>query len=160
MSSKVISQARVRLVEATSAALKQCLSNRPQRWNSMECLLYAKSLSLHIFASMQSDGLPLPYLHPNVATVSDRNRLRRLSIWGTPPNWTPSTTNWTSPCLRVRVSRSASVSECESRSASLRVRSLSDWVRMGRGWASISFLSSVSFYLLFYVTDSHFDNVF
>jgi len=59
------------------------------------------------------------------------------------------------------VSRSASVSECESRIASLRVRSLSDWVRMSRGWASISFLSSVSFYLLLnYVTDSHFDNVF
>ena len=72
------------LVEATSAALKQGLVIRPQRWNLLECLAHIKFQNLHVFSSMRSDGQPLPIVSQNAATAPTRNRLRRLSVWQTP----------------------------------------------------------------------------
>ena len=43
-------------------------------------------LKLHIFSSMWSDGQPFPIVLKNAATAPAINRLRRLSIWETPPN--------------------------------------------------------------------------
>ena len=36
---------------------------------------------------MRSDGQPFPVVPQNAATAPAINRLRRLSVWETPPNW-------------------------------------------------------------------------